>query len=145
MLRFSPDSKEKPGERPEWMGLSSKLRYGRSSEIEAHLLELPYHSPEDVSVSMLLVLPFSNLKCDFTGWVKSTLDWEKLMEIMEDMPETRVVVSIPKLELKSTFDLKSTLSSLGLETIFSRRANFTGMYVGDDSASISSFLHKAKV
>lgn len=130
---------------PKWMSLSSKLRYERSSESRAHFLELPYHSAEGTEVTMLLVLPYENSKCNFTEWMHSALDWDNLDVILSGMSETRVDVTLPKFELKSTYDMKDALSSLGLEIVFSQEANFSGIHHQRISTPIGNFLHKAKV
>ena len=141
----SPEVLVKPSLQVQWMMLSSKVRYGRWSALKAHFVQLPYHSGSGTSASMILILPYKDLKCAFSDWVRA-LEWGEITEALSELTETRVELSLPKFKLKGMYDMKKTLSSLGLDIAFSRGASFGNMLSEKDRAApISNFLHKAKV
>ncbi|XP_003745402.1 serpin B10-like [Galendromus occidentalis] len=141
-----PTREMQPGPKPQWMTLTSKLRYARSRTLNAHFLELPYQSGDNIAVSMILVLPYDGMKCDFSGWIQRTLDWNLVAEVLTEMSETRIDLTLPKLKLKGTYDMKKTLTSLGLGVVFSNQASFEAMLSDQNRpVPISNFLHKAEM
>jgi serpin B len=56
-----------------------------------------------------------------------------------------VAVTLPKFNVTGQFDLKQTLSAMGMPTAFSRTADLSGMNNGKDALQISAVLHKAYV
>lgn len=63
----------------------------------------------------------------------------------EMMEKTKVELYMPKFKMAESYDLKTTLSSLGMTDAFSRsQADFTGMSKKDD-LFLSQVYHKAFV
>lgn len=79
--------------------------------------------------------------------VERELTYEKLAEWSnsDSMMKAEVELYLPKLKLEENYDLKSTLSSMGIRNAFDPvQADFTGMSVKKD-LFISKVIHKAFV
>lgn len=79
--------------------------------------------------------------------VERELTYEKLVEWTksDNMMKAEVDLYLPKLKLEENYDLKSTLSSMGIRNAFDPvQADFTGMSVKKD-LFISNVIHKAFV
>uniref|UniRef100_A0A8B9YZ86 Serpin B10 n=1 Tax=Buteo japonicus TaxID=224669 RepID=A0A8B9YZ86_9AVES len=109
------------------------------------IIELPYVENE---LSMFVLLP-DDIHDNTTGLelVESELTYEKLTEWTKsaNMMKAKVDLYLPKLKLEENYDLKSTLSSMGIRNAFDPvQADFTGMSVKKD-LFISKVIHKAFV
>ncbi|XP_052666206.1 heterochromatin-associated protein MENT-like [Harpia harpyja] len=109
------------------------------------IIELPYVENE---FSMFVLLP-DDIHDNTTGLelVESELTYEKLTEWTKsaNMMKAKVDLYLPKLKLEENYDLKSTLSSMGIRNAFDPvQADFTGMSVKKD-LFISKVIHKAFV
>ncbi|NXE79817.1 SPB10 protein, partial [Cochlearius cochlearius] len=109
------------------------------------IIELPYVENE---LSMFVLLP-DDISDNTTGLelVERELTYEKLAEWTEsaNMMRAEVDLFLPKLKLEENYNLKSTLSSMGIRNAFDPvQADFTGMSVKKD-LFISEVIHKAFV
>nr|XP_009934770.1 PREDICTED: heterochromatin-associated protein MENT-like isoform X1 [Opisthocomus hoazin] len=109
------------------------------------IIELPYVENE---LSMFVLLP-DDISDNTTGLelVERELTYERLAEWTEstNMIKAEVDLYLPKLKLEENYDLKSTLSSMGIRNAFDPvRADFTGMSAKKD-LFISKAIHKAFV
>ncbi|XP_035172222.1 heterochromatin-associated protein MENT-like isoform X1 [Oxyura jamaicensis] len=109
------------------------------------IIELPYVENE---VSMFILLP-DDISDNTTGLelVERELTYEKLAEWSnsDNMMKAEVELYLPKLKMEENYDLKSTLSSMGIQNAFDPvQADFTGMSAKKD-LFISKVIHKAFV
>ncbi|PKK34296.1 heterochromatin-associated protein MENT, transcript variant X2 [Columba livia] len=109
------------------------------------IIELPYVENE---LSMFVLLP-DDIHDNTTGLelVERELTYEKLAEWTksDSMMKAEVDLYLPKLKLEENYDLKSTLSSMGIRKAFDpTQADFTGMSAKKD-LFISKVIHKAFV
>uniref|UniRef100_A0A8C8AL05 Serpin B10 n=1 Tax=Otus sunia TaxID=257818 RepID=A0A8C8AL05_9STRI len=109
------------------------------------IIELPYVENE---LSMFVLLP-DDISGNTNGLeqVERELTYEKLAEWTKsaNMIKAEVDLYLPKLKLEENYDLKSTLSSMGIQNAFDPvQADFTGMSVKKD-LYISKVVHKAFV
>ncbi|XP_014796459.1 PREDICTED: heterochromatin-associated protein MENT-like isoform X1 [Calidris pugnax] len=109
------------------------------------IIELPYVANE---LSMFILLP-DDINDNTTGLerVERELTYRKLAEWTEtaNMIKAEVDLYLPKLKLEENYDLKSTLSSMGIRNAFDPvHADFTGMSAKKDLV-ISKVIHKAFV
>uniref|UniRef100_A0A8C8E8B1 Serpin B10 n=1 Tax=Otus sunia TaxID=257818 RepID=A0A8C8E8B1_9STRI len=105
------------------------------------IIELPYVENE---LSMFVLLP-DDISGNTNGLEELT--YEKLAEWTKsaNMIKAEVDLYLPKLKLEENYDLKSTLSSMGIQNAFDPvQADFTGMSVKKD-LYISKVVHKAFV
>uniref|UniRef100_A0A8C0F374 Serpin B10 n=1 Tax=Bubo bubo TaxID=30461 RepID=A0A8C0F374_BUBBB len=105
------------------------------------IIELPYVENE---LSMFVLLP-DDISGNTNGLEELT--YEKLAEWTKsaNMMKAEVDLYLPKLKLEENYDLKSTLSSMGIRNAFDPvQADFTGMSVKKD-LYISKVVHKAFV
>ncbi|XP_074002307.1 heterochromatin-associated protein MENT-like isoform X3 [Numenius arquata] len=109
------------------------------------IIELPYVANE---LSMFILLP-DDINDNTTGLerVERELTYRKLAEWTKSasMIKAEVDLYLPKLKLEENYDLKSTLSSMGIRNAFDPvQADFTGMSAKKDLV-ISKVIHKAFV
>ncbi|KFZ65140.1 Heterochromatin-associated protein MENT [Podiceps cristatus] len=109
------------------------------------IIELPYVENE---LSMFVLLP-DDISDNTTGLelVERELTYEKLAEWTKsaNMIKAEVDLYLPKLKMEENYDLKSTLSSMGIRNAFDPvQADFTGMSAKKD-LFISKVIHKAFV
>ena len=112
-----------------------KLKYANLDDLQ--ILELPYKGDK---ISMLILLPKTNLSS-----VESSLIAEKLNEYKNQMRTTSLDdIYLPKFEFETKYDMRETLTSLGMPTAFHGGANFTGMTLATQ-LYISKVIHQAYV
>lgn len=119
------------------MHKSDHLNYGRFDGLE--ILEIPYKSRE---LSMLVLLP---RKADGLQEMMKALDPVALKEMLSKLAPCMVELSLPKFRTTSSFNLKETLTKMGMNTPFIfGAADFSGMD-GTKLLYISEVIHKAFV
>ncbi|XP_078544124.1 serpin B10-like isoform X3 [Lissotriton helveticus] len=109
------------------------------------VLELPYVNKD---LSMIILLP-DEIEDDSTGLEKleSGLTNENLSKWTrsDNMENMTVEVSLPKFKMEESYDLKQTLSIMGMSEAFSQGcADFSGMSA-NNNLFLSKVLHKAFV
>ncbi|NXC49299.1 SPB10 protein, partial [Penelope pileata] len=123
------------------MFLSDTFNWTYVESVHTDVLELPYVNSD---LSMFILLPR-----DITGLQKliNELSSEKLSawtspELMEKM---KMEVYLPKFTVEEKYDLKSTLSKMGIQDAFTEgQADFTGMSE-DADLFLSQVFHKCYV
>ncbi|XP_067387435.1 serpin B10-like [Emydura macquarii macquarii] len=113
--------------------------------VHTHVVELPYVSND---LSMLILLP-DDISDDTTGltMLERDLTYEKLSQwtSSEMMEKTEVDVYLPRIKMEESYDLRSTLSSMGMRDAFSPdRADFRGMSEKNDLV-LNHVFHKCFV
>jgi serpin B len=112
--------------------------FGYTRYRETEILELPYVQDE---ISMMVLLPASpGGVADVAAWLSE----ETLAECVASLQATSLVVGLPKFRITGEFDLRNTLSSMGMSDAFSASADFSGMTGGRDLA-ISKVVHQAVI
>ncbi|XP_067911343.1 leukocyte elastase inhibitor-like isoform X1 [Heterodontus francisci] len=111
-------------------------------EVATRVLELPYVQSE---LSMIILLP--DMKDDSSGLEKlqNELTFDNLMDWTnpDKMDNMEVNVVLPKFKLEEKYDLKSTLTLMGMGDAFSDlQANFSGMTEKNDLV-LSQVVHKS--
>ncbi|XP_022373456.1 leukocyte elastase inhibitor [Enhydra lutris kenyoni] len=121
-----------------------KLPFGYIQDLKCRVLELPYRGKE---LSMIILLP-DDIEDGSTGLKKleEQLTLEKLHEWTkaENLDWVEVNVHLPKFKLEESYDLNSHLAHLGIEDLFSRKADLSGMS-GTRDLFISKVAHKSFV
>ena len=125
------------------MERSDKSRYASGDGYQA--VDLRYKFSK---MSMTILLPDSGTFEEF----ESSLDYELVTRIHEDMESREVVLAMPKFEFESDVDLVDTLKNMGMRDAFDgSRANFSGMDGRSCMAGnprclfLSDVIHKAFV
>uniref|UniRef100_A0A5F9CSG7 Serpin family A member 12 n=1 Tax=Oryctolagus cuniculus TaxID=9986 RepID=A0A5F9CSG7_RABIT len=109
---------------------------GRDEQLASTVLEMPYEG----NITATFILPDEGkLKLLEDGLhVDIFAKWKKLMS-------RRVVdVSVPKLHIQGTYDLKKTLSHLGITKIFEEHGDLTRI-VPHRSLKVGQAVHKAEL
>ncbi|XP_074842036.1 serpin B10-like isoform X3 [Carettochelys insculpta] len=113
--------------------------------MKVKIAELPYVNDD---LSMLILLP-DDIEDKSTGLeqLEKELTYEKLSNWTspEMMKKTEVKLSLPRIKLEESYNLKPTLSSMGMPDAFNHsQANFTGMSE-DNDLYLSEVFHKSFV
>ncbi|NXL60713.1 SPB10 protein, partial [Chordeiles acutipennis] len=120
------------------MYLSDKFNWTYIESVQTDVLELPYVNND---LSMFILLP-----SDITGLQKleRELTFENLSEWTSPQltEKVKMEVYLPRFTLEETYDLKSTLSKMGIQDAFTEgQADFTGMSENGD-LFLSQVFHK---
>jgi len=100
-------------------------------------VELGYDGGE---LSMVVLLPEAG---GFEAF-EHELQAQRVSDIISDLQQTRVSLTMPKFEFDSEFSLKDTLAGMGMPVAFTDDADFSGM-TGKRELFISDIIHKAFV
>ncbi|XP_008065456.1 serpin B10 [Carlito syrichta] len=123
------------------MSMKEKLDIFHIEKPQATGLQL-YYASHDLSLLILLPEDISGLE-----QLEKAITYEKLNEWANtDMMELyEVQLQLPKFKLEESYDLKSTLSSMGMSDAFSQsKADFSGMS-SEKNLFLSNVFHKAFV
>ncbi|CAL1546524.1 unnamed protein product [Lymnaea stagnalis] len=134
-----------PGETKDvpMMSLTSVFPFAHDEELKFTAVELPYQGKE---LGMVIILPDEDFGLQE---LVQKLTWEKLSKLFENLgkPGLKIQLTMPKFEITDSFDLKSTLVSLGMGEAFDeseKSANFSGMTTKPE-LYLSAVIHKAYV
>jgi serpin B len=105
------------------------------------VIELPYQAK---GLSMLIVLPDA---VDGLPSVEQGLTAELLDEWTAGLKAQRVVLSLPRFSIESSFQLTPVLREMGVRLAFDMTglADFSGMARAEEMLAISDVIHKARV
>jgi serpin B len=119
----------------QFMQETVSLRHADSQDVSA--LEIPY---DDQELSMVLVLPKQR---DGMRQMEKKLTGQQLRDILSRLQQKQVQVQLPKFNVRSHVDLKTVLTRMGLESLFSRNADFSRM--SETKITIDSGVHEAYI
>ncbi|KAJ8348987.1 hypothetical protein SKAU_G00275760 [Synaphobranchus kaupii] len=102
-------------------------------ELSTHVLQLHYNE----SVSMMLVLPEKGLQ-----GLEEVVSENHLNKWIRSVEKMTYRVHVPKLSLKTSYQLKEILSGMGITEIFKDTANLTGISE-QGNLVVSKVIHKA--
>ncbi|NXS02141.1 SPB10 protein, partial [Oxylabes madagascariensis] len=130
------------------MYLRDKFNLNYIESVQADVLELPYVN-NDLSMFILLPSDISGKKPENINHLERELTFENLSawtnpELMEkmNMEKMNMEVYLPKFTLEEKYDLKSTLSRMGIQDAFTEgQADFTAMSKTGD-LFLSQVFHK---
>ncbi len=104
------------------------------------LLEIPYKGGD---VSMVLLVPRST---GGLGKLEARLNADDLDRWIGALAKRKVEAYVPRFELESSFELRSTLEALGVSKAFTRESDLSGMAAsGGPPLFLSAVLHRAVV
>ncbi|MEE6465216.1 hypothetical protein FKM82_006491 [Ascaphus truei] len=127
------------------MYLEARLSIGYINDLKTMILEIPFVGKH---LSMLILLP-KTIEDDSTGLEKleQEMTYEKYVNWTNPsmMANSKVKLCLPKFKLETTYDLKDTLKSLGMNEAFNEEvADFSGMSESKGIA-VSQAIHKTCV
>ena len=122
--------------RIDFMNITEKLMY---FENEAFQFVAKPYKQSNLSFGMILPKDFYGLEA-----VESQLNDKLFIELLENADTTNVWLSIPKIKLDSKLKLKPVLKKMGLETMFTNEADFSGIN-RNDSLHFSQVIHKTQI
>lgn len=122
------------------MSDKKKAMSGDSEELDCKCLQLPYKGEQ---LSMLILLPNKRMGLEK---LENKITVSSLQNAISKMYKQETIISIPKFRIESSFELTKILPKLGITKIFSRSANFSGIFEdGGDGVFVSDVIHKAFV
>ena len=108
----------------------------------AHVLELPYATDHGPVLEMTIVLPDATKGL---ADVEAAYEKEGLAPFVAATNDTDdVEVTIPKMKMTSSFELKDALVAMGMSTAFTDHADFSGI-TRTEPLKISRVIHQAFV
>merc|ERR1711994_746443 len=119
----------------QYMNREAEVRMLVDKERKMQILELPY---EDPNRSMLIVLPNAGTSTDDLVQRLGDLD---LGSIRTDGRLAPTSISIPKFKLKFKTYLKQQMEQLGVQDLFARSADLSG--ISNEALSASEAVHQA--
>ncbi|XP_059965922.1 leukocyte elastase inhibitor-like isoform X1 [Mesoplodon densirostris] len=126
------------------MHQKKKFPLGYINDLKCQVLELPY---EGKDLSMVILLP-DDIQDESTGLrkIEQQLTLEKLREWTrpENLDLLEVNVQLPRFRLEESYDLTPPLAFLGMQELFSSKADLSGMS-GTRDLSVSKVVHKSFV
>ena len=122
--------------RTDFMCITEKLVY---FENEAFQFVAKPYKQSSLSFGMILPKDFFGLEA-----VENQLNDNLFNEILEKADSTNVWLSMPKIKLESKLKLKPVLKKLGLETMFTHEADFSGINP-KDSLHFEQVIYKTHI
>lgn len=132
-----------------FMTQTSNLMIGTSDKLKVQVLDLPY---ADSQFSMLFLLPDASRGID--GLIR-VLTPQDIYELVGEMYDDEVEVSIPKFKMEQEFDLAGPLYSMGIKNLFDPRfSDLSGFFEptsnnGTESVekgvTVNSVVHKTLI
>ncbi|XP_046667305.1 serpin B6-like isoform X4 [Homalodisca vitripennis] len=119
------------------MNIKKKFGFVHDKDLGAKILELEY---EGGHFRMLVILPD---EIDGLAKLEEKLEKVNLSDKIKYMQQPTVTVALPKFKMEETMDLNDILKSMGVETMFSQKANFSG--ISDVPLVVSKVVQKAFV
>ncbi|XP_036273848.1 leukocyte elastase inhibitor-like [Pipistrellus kuhlii] len=119
----------------------SKFPFGYIQDLKCRVLELPYEG----ELSMIILLP-DDIEEEGLKKIEDQLTLEKLHEWTkpENLTSFDVNVHLPRFKLEESYNLNFNLASLGIEDLFTSKADLSGMSKARD-LFISKIVHKSFV
>jgi len=132
---FYRNGQEQDKQTVQFMQQSVNLRHSSSNDVEA--LELPYNHQD---LAMYVVLPKAR---DGMRDLERKLTGKQLRDIISRLQQKQVKVQLPRFAVRSPVDLKTTLTKMGLESVFSQSADFRRM--SESPLKVDSMVHEAYI
>lgn len=126
------------GEKLETPMMNAKEKFNVYQGDGIKLLELPYKGND---FSMLVLLPNEDRTL---GEIERTLSVDNLNDYISKLAEREVMLKLPKFKFDAEYQLKQTLSEMGMPIAFSNTANFSRMSRSND-LKVDEIFHKAFV
>lgn len=117
------------------------FNYGELEDLDATAVEMKYKNGD---FSMLIILPTqkSSLK-QLASKLQSNYN---LIGVSEKLSSRKIDIYIPKFEMEYELDLNQPLSKMGIETMFTNKADFHDLFKAPAPAvKISKAFHKAVI
>jgi serpin B len=119
----------------------AEAKYWYTETDTLQVLGMPYAHQNGRELAMLVILP----KDQDLRAAEQSLDVKKLSELRQSLVYTQVNVYFPRFKMETGYQMRDTLSGMGMSSAFEPgRANLSGMD-GTTSLFVSDVFHKAYV
>ena len=105
----------------EMMFQSKKHPFGYCQQLRAKAVELNY---ENTNAVMIILLPDEDYSLP---QMRDNLSIQSLNQLIKSLHSVTVDLSLPKFKIESTFDLIPSLKSIGINRVFTKSADFSGL------------------
>ncbi|XP_068202935.1 serine protease inhibitor 88Ea-like [Palaemon carinicauda] len=126
------------------MSLRETLRYGKSLELQAEILELPY---SDGHTSMYLLLPALDMSPDLgLASLIFRLRSQSLQASLKNIWHRQVNVTLPRIKFRNTIGngLRDSLVRLGMKDLFTNLADLR-VLAPSSGLTVSNSIHEASI
>ncbi|XP_072398328.1 uncharacterized protein [Diabrotica undecimpunctata] len=128
---FYPNGRNSPSEfEVEQMSVEGKFPYFEDTELGCEILGLPY---EGRSTVLYVIMPFDSSVQNLNQF-RDKITEADLESLAQKTVYRNVTVTIPKMTLDSTLDMKSVLTKLNVRSLFAESANLGLLSPGIESA-----------
>nr|XP_050037496.1 leukocyte elastase inhibitor-like [Dermacentor andersoni] len=107
-------------------------------DLNAAAIEIPYKGSK---TSMVILLPHEE---DSLPQLEAALTLPKLLDVVRGLETALVELSLPRFKIEQSVDIKQVLQSMGVQDLFSHRADLSGIN-GKKDLFVSAAFHKAFV
>lgn len=114
-----------------------RFKYGEFPDLDATAIEMPY---KDSDLSMMVILP---KKRNGLMDLMSKLQNNDFLDMSAKMESEDVDIRLPKFKVEFDLNLNEVLQSMGMKTMYSDSANFSGIFKSTTPVKISDVVHKA--
>jgi len=116
-----------------------EVKYHFSKKYQVDIIAVPYEGDE---YSMYIIVPEAKASSKFLDSFERQLTLDVINELIGNMTVKSVSFSMPRMRIRMRKYLTDSLQKLGVGTIFSPSADFSGM-TQDSGMLVSDFLHEA--
>lgn len=120
----------------DFMNKTEYLNYYENKQLQ--FVSIPYKGKQ---LSFCIILPAESISIDS---IENHLCPSFLDSLLRDMSYSKVKISVPKFKMETSYSLKKSLNSLGLQLAFTKKANFSGISKRRELL-INSIKHKAYI
>lgn len=119
----------------QYMKAQMEVRQSQDSKLQA--VELRYDQAE---ISMYVLLPKQR---DGINQLERELTGDRLRSIIQGMSQQKVQIQMPKFALRTSLDLKSALTRMGVRSVFGKQADLSRMT--EQQVSVTNAVHEAYI
>jgi serine protease inhibitor len=127
------------GEKVQVPMMNQTIESAYGENIDYQILLLPY---KDYEIFMTIILP---KKPDGIKNIEKSINYQKIKKALDSLECREVILTFPKFEIESTFELSSPLGDIGIKDAFNiNKADFSGI-TGNRDLFISRIMHKTYI
>lgn len=112
--------------------------YALDAKLKTHVISLPY---EGANARFILLVPLTDDGVGTLGNALSASEWKRILGTLRN---TSVALAMPKFSVSKHYNLIKPLEQLGLQNIFTDKADLSGM-LGSNDLYVSDFEQVSKL
>ncbi|KAH7955207.1 hypothetical protein HPB49_025518 [Dermacentor silvarum] len=114
------------------------FEYALDATLKTHVISIPYR---DVKARFILLVPLKHAGARTLANLLTASEWKRILGTLRN---TSVALSMPKFDVSKKYDLMKPLEYLGIKTIFTDKADLSGM-IGTGDLFVSAIEQVSKL